>query len=217
MSRLLPVKELDDWFRTGRGHRFDFFATNEDVQEWLLIALQPAYAPFTLAGYHTVPFECQITEFMQCRADRDGTIRWNFWICSKMLTPELPLQPDIRLDKLCSLSGLVGLQHGFMRRVRNPRDPAITRYQAASSISVVAEVYNQQTGAVRSYPEYKKIFETLRRRIRRSLVYTTITRFADGSEREDPLLRMTQAAKDLYDQGHPFVNRPGRFIGQKRN
>jgi hypothetical protein len=102
-----------------------------------------------------------------------------------------------------------------MHRVRNPRNPPIARYQAASSISVVAEVYNQQTAEVRSYPEYKKIFETLRRRIRRSLVYTTITRFADGSEREDPFLRMTQAAKELYDQGHPFINRPGQFIGKK--
>jgi hypothetical protein len=124
---------------------------------------------------------------------------------------------------------------------------AVETISYIASLAVVAEVYNQQTAEVRSYPEYKKIFETLRCRSRRSLVYITLTRFADGGEREDPL-SMAAFVGDLtglvqaklanlsgldptiscyirpftaHDPGdlraiyqeHPFINRPGQFIG----
>jgi hypothetical protein len=223
---MLEKGELEQWFRTGRGHRFDFFATDEEIQEWLQAALPAVYRPYTLIGvdrikqtrfrYGAKSFECPVSQFLQCRIAEVGVRRSHYWVRSQKLTPKLPLQVDLGIDHVYSFSGLVSLQHGSMIRVGNPRVPAVPLYQAASSISVVPQVQNRQTGEIRDYPEYLKIFESLRRRIRQDLVYTTITRFADGSEREDRLLRMTQGAKELFDQGHPFINRPGEHIEKKR-
>ena len=44
------VEDVDSWFRLGRGHRFEFYATDYEVQAWLLAILPAEYAPYRLVG-----------------------------------------------------------------------------------------------------------------------------------------------------------------------
>ncbi len=49
VSLITPIiEDVDSWFRLGRGHGFEFYATDNEVQEWLLTILPGEYAPYRL-------------------------------------------------------------------------------------------------------------------------------------------------------------------------
>jgi hypothetical protein len=205
--------ELENWHRLSRGHRFDFFATSEEIQAWLLSALPKAFEPYMLVTSDTtregrawvhLPVECALDEFLSC-LNVSPARSFNFHIWSKALTPELSFPHGPWVDWVCATNGLLLVQHGRLHDGR----------QDASAIGVVSRVRNVVTGEVREYDGYVAIYKMLKRVIRKALVYETIIRWPNGTEEEDRWRRMTAGATQQHQAGHPFVNRPGRRLAER--
>jgi len=206
------IYDVDNWFRIGRGRELQFFATDDEVQSWLLNFLPEEYAPYSLVGadlikkgkiYIEQGFEFDISELEKAMYEKDET-RWHYWIRSKVLTPELRLITGERITWTLSYSGLVSLQHG--RELQNMgRD--------ASSIGIVERVKNEKTGEIRHHKDYLRIFNSLKRKVKRTLCYSTIHKFKNGTVAEDTRLQlMTEKAVRAYEDGLLFKNAPGRRL-----
>src|SRR5581483_7187128 len=72
----LLTADLDRWIPCAGGRELQFFATDEDVQAWLLNDLPAAYAPYQLVGADIIregtrdvhaPFQGALSEFLRCR------------------------------------------------------------------------------------------------------------------------------------------------------
>lgn len=48
------IDDVDSWFRLGRGHGFEFYATDHEVQEWLLAILPAECASYRLVGADSI-------------------------------------------------------------------------------------------------------------------------------------------------------------------
>jgi hypothetical protein len=204
------IADVTKWDRVG-GRELQFFATDAEVERWLTQELPEQYSPYHLVGSDLVedgpiyvqrPFQCEFGEMLECRHG-SGLERHNFWIWSELLTPSLPLRQGDPIVALCSYSGLVLLQHGFVHHGR--RD--------VSRISMVDKVRHLETGEVLQHEGYFDIYKTLRKKIKKALCYATIWSFADGSEREsDRGALWTEGTVQEYEAGVPFVARPGRRL-----
>jgi hypothetical protein len=219
---IINIENLDRWERVGRGRTLQFFATDEEVQGWLVHALPPEYAPYHLVGVDIVkedrlyveqPFMCEISALLQCMQGLEEP-RYDFWIWSEILTSTLPLQGGAWLTKFFSFNGLINLQHGSM--IRDYSDPSRRICRAASSIGLVDRVRNLDTGEERHHEGYLRIYKALHKTIKKALVYSSIIRFPDGHEEEDTHLRMTEAAVHSCQAGFPFINAPGRLLTKTR-
>jgi len=218
------IEDVDSWFRLGRGHSFEFYATDNEVQEWLLTILSAEYAPYRLVGEDSIkegkvyvqhPFSCEVAEFLRCR-QAAGELCTQFWLLSTVLTPELPLQPGAWLTAMYSYNGLINLQHGWMQREPVHRTRPLAK--TASSIGLVDRVYHRDTNEVRQHEAYLRLFNAMKRAIRKSLVYTTMLIGPDDVEQEQvsgPL--WTEGTKQEYEAGASFMRaRPGPRLSESR-
>ncbi|MFA7486383.1 MAG: hypothetical protein WCZ89_10185 [Phycisphaerae bacterium] len=207
------IYDINNWRRLGRGQVLQFFATDDEVQNWLLTLLPPEYGPYTLVGADSIEvenkmyvekgFEIDISDFKTAIYEKEYP-RWQYWIRSKALTPKLDFLRQKRITWVLSYSGLVGLQHG-----RYLKDAG----RDFSSIGIVDKVINDETGEEIVNKEYLSIFKKLKKEIKRHLLYSSIWKFDDGSEREDIKLQlMTQGVVDQYNKGILFKNKPGRRV-----
>ena len=214
-----PIYDVNEWRRLGRGKDLQFFATDDEVQDWLIKALPKKYAPYTLIGVESVkagkiyirePFELDVTELK--RAMHWGNkVRWQFWIRSKIITPELNFSKQMRITWVFSYTGLVELQHGS--NIRHYGLNTKELYRDASSIGVVDKVINDATGDIKHHKEYLRIFNSLKRQIKKRLCYSSIHTFKNGSQREDRKLQlMTEDAVQAYHSGLLLKNAPGQKI-----
>ncbi len=206
------IYDVDNWYRVGRGCALQFFATDDEVQEWLAGCLPEQFGPYSLVGADRVkqgrvyvehPFEFSIHGLSQAMYEKDE-IRWQYWIRSKVMTPELDFACERRVTWVFSCNGLVELQHG--RTIRGMG-------RAASSLCLVDKVRNEDTGETRHYKDSLKVFNSLQRHIKKALCYSSIHSFKNGSEREDTRLQlMTEKAVEAYNNGFLFKNAPGRKL-----
>lgn len=216
------LDNLDDWQRAGRGRVLQFFATDEEVQRWLIAALPSEYAPYLLIGVDLVkegrifvekPFQCEVSSLLDCM-QLGIEPRFKFWIWSKVLIPNPPLKTERQLSRWLSFNGLVLLQHG--RTITDKTDPSRQVCRSASSIGMVDKVVNIRTGETRQFEGYLKIYKKIHKAISKSLMYSSIVRFRDGHEEEDTQLQlMTEGAVQSYNKGFPFINKPGRLLKTK--
>ena len=175
------------WYRVG-GHRVQFYATDEEIVEWLVETLTAEFAPYDLVGTdwsdgRWIPFSLPLEELAAAvKTQRRST---NWWIRSQALSPSVPAGDDERQ----SFSGLILVQFGHERDGR----------LWDASIAVVDRIRHQVTGEERRQPEYMRIFERLRRSMRKRLVVTTLCTFPDGSVSES--WRMTARAADAHARG----------------
>lgn len=210
MPPLDVLEDVSEWNRFGAGKSLQFIATDDEVQEWLLVALPKEYAPYWLVGadlvcsnglYFEIPFSVVLTEFLASRSDEPS--RSQFFILSRALTPNLPLSPGAQVTRICALNGLVALEHGGRRG----------QGQDTSAILLTDRVRHAHTAKVRDYADGRRIFNSLRRHVQKRLVYSTMHRFADGSLQEDcELIRMTAGAAEAYQRGFQFAREPGRLL-----
>lgn len=207
------IDDPDRWYRVGRGRRFEFFATDEETQAWLLEALPEAFGPYQLVGYEIVkgedrytrePLSVELPDFRSFVADHPPGI-CDLFMRSYKLTPSLAPKPGVSIDVLCSLNGLVNIQHD---------GPRTRPYLSPSSISIVTRVRSFDTDEEVVHSDYEKVYNALARRIRRSLVYTTIARSKLGDEwvEFDSGVRMTEAAARAYEAGVAYRYRPAKRI-----
>lgn len=182
------------WYRVG-GHRLQFYATDAEIAEWLEEMLPPAFAPYGIVGLEWragrwQPFEYPLAAIDECFTRHRGA---NLWIRSDVLSAGLTGEDQKRF----SFNGLILVQLG---RERNGRlDEA--------SIAIVDRIRHEATGRYRRQPEYMRIFERLRRSMRKRLVVTTAYTFPDGSVGEH--WPMTARAADARSGGEvTFAAKP---------
>jgi hypothetical protein len=205
------IRDLNNWKRVGQGKALQFFATDAEVHQWLLDCIPGEYLPYRLVGadltprdlrYVEKPFACELDE-LQPLPSTPGSPRSMFFIWSENLTPDLFDECPESFSAYCSLNGLVALEHGGIRH--HKREP--------SSLMIVDRVRNQQTGMTREHREYRRIYNSLARCVKRALCYSTILRFRDGTEEEDTkVLLMTELAAQAYGDGFSFQRAPSRRL-----
>jgi hypothetical protein len=162
-------ESYEGWYRVG-GSRFDFYATDEEIAEWLLETLPPEFAPYAVTGAEWSeeerrwePFEYPLAQVREAfKRHRDS----NFWIRSDQLSPRL--RGD---DKAVTYGGLILVQLGSERK---------GRFEDAS-IAVVDRLRHEVTGEERRQPEYRRIFDRLRRSLRKRAVVNTMRTLPDGA------------------------------------
>jgi hypothetical protein len=183
MGRIDVTDEFEGWYRVG-GKGLQFYATDEEIEEWLREMLPPDLGPYTflVQEWKTdawVTYEHPIERIRESFARSRST---NHWIKSTVLSPGL--SPDaIRgydgLRKL-SFSGLIRVLPG------GDRDGRLSD----AYIGIVDRIRHEATRKERRQPAYLRIFERLRRSMRRRLVVQTedfpmTARAADAHVRGD--------------------------------
>jgi hypothetical protein len=184
------------WYRVG-GHRLQFYATDAEIAEWLQEVLPPAFAPYSIVGGasedgRSQPFEYSLAAIDECFTRHRSE---NMWIRSDVLSPGLTGE-----EKRLSFNGLILVQLGFERN--GMLDEA--------SIAIVDRIRHEATGRERHHPDYLRIFERLRRSMRKRLVVATAYAFPDGSVSEG--WPMTVRAADAYGRGEvTFTATPVKY------
>ena len=212
MSQENVIYDVNDWRRCGRGMTLDFFATDEEVQNWLLTALPSEYSPYTLVGTDSIKqgkiyvekgFEFNIDELKKAMYEKEDA-RWRFWIRSKVITPELDFSREKRISWVLSYTGMVNLQHGgYIKNMGH----------ATSGIGIVNKIRNDNTGEEIEHKEYLKVYNALKREIKKHLCYSSMWRKKDGTEYEDCKFQlMTEKAFQAAKEGYLFKNSPGRRL-----
>jgi hypothetical protein len=194
----IPVEEIANWYRVG-GHRLNFFATDEEVQRWLLTGLPDEFAPYRIIADRQ--FTCEVQEFfLQLRKNNPATLMFYVW--SRMLMPDLALTPTSPAQMYWNLNGLVGLMPLRPAVIRlHPHDPASSSVRwSSTALTVVDRVKCPNTGEMREYPESRRIFQGLRRMIMKELVYVALGMTNAGVVYELPE-RMTEGAANNYEAG----------------
>ena len=185
-SLVVTGDDFEGWYRVG-GHRLQFYATDAEIADWLQKTLPTSHAPYSIVGQEWdgeswQPFEYPLDAIHECFSRRRNA---NLWIRSEALSRDLSGEDETAL----SFSGLICVQLGHSRNGRIDE----------ASISIVDRIRHETTGAERRQPEYLRIFERLRRSMRKRLVVTTAYTFPDGSVSEGR--RMTARAADAHARG----------------
>jgi hypothetical protein len=197
-----------EWQRTGRGHQLQFFALDEELDEWLAHDLPAEGMPYRLVGfdllsddgrkYRQLPFVCPDCRPSNCRRAPDGTSRTSHWLLSETLSPK-GLINRVKESGDLTVNGLLLIQLGHAGRggVLQP-----------SRIAVCDRAVNQRTGEVREHPGYRAIFNTLAKGIRKRLAYKTAPR--EAPQAEGPPLMTERAAEAMLAGRVVFSQAPSR-------
>lgn len=132
--------EFAGWCLVG-GRRLQFYATDDEIGEWLREMLPPSFAPYTVLGREWregrwQAFEHQLEEIVESFTRHRAAIQW---IRSNVLSPALTADDEKRL----SFSGLIGVELGHERGGR--------RWQ--SSIAMVDRIRREAKGQERRHAE----------------------------------------------------------------
>lgn len=206
----------DVWTRTGRGRSFQFFASDGELQHLLDTVLPSEFEPYQLVGADKVredgafvelPFAEAVRRFHECCIAAPNA-RFTVWIHSRSITPELVLRRGSAVEATCAVNGLVLVQHGTI--ARNYQTGVVGR--DPTRLGVVHRVVHSKTGEVKSHESYARVFDALRRAVRRQLRFAAIYRFPTG-EREVPGLGITEGAASSHSDGIVVLShRPGRHL-----
>ena len=203
---MLSVDER--WVRSGRGHSLEFFALDSEVIEFLkaVSALQPDFALLTFDLGDAV--DATAVHPLTSLAELRQRGAWSFFLWSPTLDPDLlvALRSVDRTQRpsVCSLNGLIALQHG-----RKALEPATGREAVGpSQVAWVDTVASLDTGREVRHEAYRRPFAAIRRAVRRALVCTTITVTRMGRS-ESAQKRMTRAAAEAARRDPVFTETPG--------
>jgi hypothetical protein len=171
-------ESYEGWYRVG-GSRFDFYATDDEIAEWLLETLPADFAPYAIIGAEWVeeerrwqPFEYPLAQTREAFSRHRGA---NFWIRSDQVSPSVRGDDQVGV----AYGGLILVQLGFEREDGRIED---------ARIAVVDRLRHEVTGEERRQPEYRRIFDRLRRSLRKRAVVETIrTRPDGGTDRSSPM------------------------------
>jgi len=182
------AESFEEWYRVG-GSRTDFYATDDEIADWLLESLPSELAPYAIVGREWVEeerlwraFEYPLSQIREAFAHKREC---NLWIRSDQLSPRVSGEDETPLVH----GGLILVQLGTER----------SGVVEEASIAVVDRLRHEVTGAERRQPEYRRIFDRLRRSLRKRLVVTTVRTRPDGGV--DPSSPMTPRAAESHVRG----------------
>lgn len=205
------VSSPREWVRVGRGKELQFFATDQDIEEWLSDGLASEYQPYEAVEIRSdelssapaarrIPL-ASLANHLATRPDFA-----NVWLRSRAIPDTFKLEEvdATQLEDACACNGYVILQHGLM--FRGKKD--------VSRIAIIEEIAHAANPELRiKHAEYRKVFRSLARRIEQGLAYGTVWTYPDGRrEQDDRLQRWTEGAVREAQRGVIFVNAPGRRL-----
>jgi hypothetical protein len=212
------------WARVGNGKELQFFANDADVKEWLTGSLLEEFEPYHLVGsdlkttgpkdFAEYPFRFELTDFPRCLLRESGS-RFNLWILSEKLSPELEFKVGDPIERICGCNGLILLQHGLQIMVGKGSNAKT--YRDSSRIAMLTEIQNLVTAEKRRVDAYKPIFVALCDTIKRALVCNSLNRNAEGLPvRGSYGPRMTASAVQMADPLFPFIGVAENSVTQPR-
>jgi hypothetical protein len=214
------LTSTDGWYRPG-GHRLDFFATRDELQELLDLGLPDAFAPWHLTGADSLPRPDQPDRYYQspwsspdidlAAASRTPALRTrtDFFIWSEQLTSGEPPRGTGSLHEvLCSFNGFLLLQLGGQ--------DSLARF-SPSSWCIVDRIVHWTTGEERRYPDYLRVYNRLRRLIRKRLIASSVQIFPDGEEWVNAHVKWTAGAAAAHAAGLTFATPNGICRPQQPN
>jgi hypothetical protein len=186
-SQLVTDARAPDWFRIG-GHRFQFFALEQEVQQWLATDLPSHDGPYTIIVVGQLKEHPVSDLYKLYRAGRS-----QFFLRSKALTPDINItrRPFISsyensLDIQLGFSGLILLQFSQL---------------GPHSISLVDKVLHSPTDRIFLHDEYLPLYSSLKRIFRKRLVYKVKQWNRMGSRADWKQSMMTELMADLVEKG----------------
>lgn len=205
-----PLLRYGEWFRRGRGNEQQFFALDSEIDRWLSEELPREFWPWHLFSEDQVKegrtYSQRLVrwpnlELSACRAQNNRT---SFWVGSRRISPKVIEQLSDPRD--LTANGFILVQQHERRGKRD-----------LGRIAVAGRHENARTGELREHAEYLRVFQSLRRRIRKDLTYTTVTETDFGIFVDDRLSLMTTAAADAARAGivH-FTRQPGPLLEEFR-
>ena len=150
----------DFWYRIG-SHRYEFFATNDEIQQFLLKELPDKFAPYSLVTTSgKVVREVMLDQLQQLIADR----HLNIFLRSHQLTPDLDKamkqfrrqRPDDYEFQL-GFAGLILIQPGVLA-------------PGGFDLSLVDKLRLEPSGQIINQLAYRPLFNQMKRLIRKKLV-----------------------------------------------
>ena len=166
MAHPIAYEDIDNWGRVGHGRIFDFFATWEEMQGWLLTELPDEYGPYQLVGldrvkrkgpsYLTVVYRYGISELkkalIQVPRGSVQSHRRFIRIWAKGLTPEAPSHNELKMESFFAFNGMIAIDSGGSGC-------------ACVGIQYTPIVMNDETGEKVTHKEYEDIFNRDRKSV----------------------------------------------------
>jgi len=160
------VSDFTGWHRVG-GHSFQFYATDDEVAEWLLETLPAEFAPYIVFREDPKPPRLVVHEWdiadirRSFTEDRDA----RHWIKSAVLSRDLNASDIFVPSDLGKLSfgGLISVRLGSDWKGR----------RETTDMGLIDRIRHDRTSAEQRQPEYREIFERLRRTMGKRLVVDT--------------------------------------------
>jgi hypothetical protein len=206
---MLAALEPDEYYGHGRGRVLQFYATDEELRSAILASAPPEFGPYSLAGSRLVenggdaayvedPFEGRLQDLPQLLS---AEIR--AWLRSHCLTPEPKFRRGDPVEDVCAMNGLIGLQHDHL----SPGKRGPTR------MFLNHRVQHCDTGEVIYHEGYDRVFASIKRRVKRLLVWTAVLTFPSGESFESKTAVMSDAMAQLHLAGElELKETPGRKI-----
>jgi hypothetical protein len=162
--------EYDGWQRVG-GRNFQFYATDEEIAEWLIETLPTQFVPYSVLGREWRDSRWRFFDYplADVRACMSHHRRSNLWIRSHAPTPSVSAASD---ERELSLGGLILVQLG-----RQLTDGKLDE----ARLAVVDRIRHAASGREHRHRDYKRIFDRLKRAMQKRLVVTTQIALPDGT------------------------------------
>ncbi len=214
-----PFKEIRQWYICGRGRCYEYLASDAEIASILQEYLLPEYGPYRVVriqerlriGKRTVgvvlddrPIESVADMFVDRKEHYE-----RFYIYSKTLAPGLDIQPTPDFNTYCCY-------HGALRITQSPRSQS--GLIGSSHMSLVEWAGNEFTGGVRHNQIAFKLYNRIKRQIRKQMKYQSIRmRPETGEEFLQPWLPMTEGVAELArGENNPYEYRPGPPLDHDR-
>lgn len=210
---LLNQDNVDKWARV-KGHGcWQFYATTNEIQSVILESMNSNYEHYVFTGsdivinpgetnYHQEPFEFAINELDTVYTYSNYSIL-TIWIRSYYLNPHLKLLPYTDVETICSYYGFIAISIG--RKFKGAFEPW--------GISVVTHIANMDTNEIIEIHEYQKLYNRLKRNLRKILHYTTNYTDPEGvinKNCKDVL--MSKGVVNNIKEGIEYKRNPGEKI-----
>ena len=172
-----------------RGSAYEFYATDDEVQRLVAYGLGPAAHQWRLVGvdFGVGAYEIPADELLDHVTRPDGHRRTEFRLCPPSMAPGCatvlgrvpsPGSPwsSRDIEAFGSINGLVGIR--LMQEITGP----MAAGYSAATLLVTTTVGSHVDGTIREWPDSKRLFDRLKRRLRRDEVGRAIAITPGGAE-----------------------------------
>jgi len=206
---MIALSTNSAWTKS-RSTSFPFFATDEELLTAIHGALLKEWGRYSLIYFDRKSLDRDRIKVTDQETDiskvtdlkRFGTNL--FWLKSSTLSPELDAIAPAAKETLCGMFGLIHFDHGGRCKERTKE----------SSIGIIWQIRNADTGELRVHREYKQLFDRLKRELQKRLVHAVEWHFPDGTTLEDKRTRMSAEVARRFDCGKMKLHlaKPGRLL-----